>query len=141
MNVQAICASFKTEFLDGIHNLAADQIKAALYLQGGTLGSGTTAYSPTGEVSGVNYPAGGVVVPSANPPLSLGSTAYWTPSGNIVYPGVTLVAPFDAVLLYNASKGNRAIGVWTFPAVTVGAGNLTISIPANTPATALIQVN
>ena len=115
-NTQAICNSFKSELLQGIHNLGtgvvragtgADTIKAALYLASATVDKSTTAYTATGEVSGTGYTAGGVTVTNANPPTLSGDVAVWTPSASITFSSVTLSTSFDTVLLYNSTQGNK----------------------------------
>lgn len=148
-NSQGISNSFKAEVLNAIHNLGvapirastmADTIKAALYAQNQSIGPQTTAYTGVGEVSGTNYTAGGLTVTNAVAPTTAGgSTAFWTPSANLTFSTVTLATLFDTVLFYNASQGNRAIGAYTFGAQTVIAGNFTLTVPANTASTALIQ--
>lgn len=153
-NSQAICASFKSEIMLGAHQLGTvtivsrtsltapttDTVKAALYVATGSLGSGTTVYSTTSEVTGTNYSAGGVTVTNATAPSTSGTTGIWTPSASIVYTTVTLATSFDTVLIYNSTQSNRAIGVYTFGAQTVTAGTFTITMPSNTSSTALIQL-
>ena len=58
----AICNSFKTEILQGVHNFTAstgDTFNLALYTSSATLGAGTTAYTTSNEVSGTGYTAKG----------------------------------------------------------------------------------
>lgn len=142
-NVAAVCSSFKAEFLQGIHNLASggDTLKAALYFQNSSLGASTTAYSATGEVTGTGYTAGGMTVTNTVSPALSGNTAIWTPSANELWTGLTIASNFDCWLLYNSSKSNRAIAVFTFPAQTVASGSFQITMPANALATALLQVS
>lgn len=148
-NAQAICNSFKSEVLSGIHALGttvtrggtgADTIKAALYLASASIGAGTTAYSATGEVTGTNYTAGGVTVTNATAPTLSSSTAVWTPSASIVFTTVTLSTAFDCVLLYNSTQSNKAISAHTFGSQTVTAGTLTLTMPANDASNALVRV-
>lgn len=149
-NSQAVCTSFKVEILKGVHALGttvtrgattADTVKAALYVATGSLGAGTTAYSSTDEVSGTNYTAGGVTVTNATAPTSTGTTAFWTPSANIVYTNVTLSTAFDAVLLYNSSQSNKAIAVYTFGSQTVTAGTFTLTVPTNDASNAMLRIS
>lgn len=149
-NGQAVCNSFKSELLQGVHafgavvtrsGLAPDTFKAALYFQNSGLGAATTAYTPTGEVSGTGYTAGGTTVPNANAPTNASGTAYWTPSGNIQWTGLTVASLFDCYLLYNSSQANRAVAAFTFTPQTITAGTFTITMPANTASSALIQLN
>jgi len=152
-NTQAICNSFKSEILSGIHALGtsvvragtgADTIKSALYLASATVNYDTTAYSATGEVSGTGYSAGGVTVTNATAPTNTtgaSGVGYWTPSANIVYNTVTLTTAFDAALLYNSTQGNKGIGVFTFGSQTITAGTFTLTVPGNTSSTALIRLS
>ena len=117
----------------------------ALYLTSATYNASTTAYSSTGEVTGTNYTAGGIAVTNANAPASTNAsatagTAYWTPSASLSYTNVTLTTAFDAVLIYNSSKSNKAVSVHTFGSQTVTAGTFTLTMPSNTTSTALIRL-
>jgi hypothetical protein len=135
-NTQAMCSSFKSEILKGIHALGttvtrgattADVIKAALFLVSATINAATTAYSSTGEVTGTNYTAGGVTVTNASAPSTSGTTGIWTPSASIVFTNVTLSTAFDAVLLYNSSQSDKA-------------GTFTLTMPTNDASNALIRI-
>ncbi len=153
-NTQAIASSFKSEVMLGAHQLGSvtissrtsltapttDAVKAALYLASATTNGSNTAYTATGEVSGTNYSAGGVTVTNATAPSTSGTTGIWTPSASIVYTTVTLSTAFDAVMLYNSSQSNRAIGVYTFGSQTVTAGNFTLTMPVNDSSNALIRL-
>ena len=148
-NSQAMCTSFKTEILSGIHafgtsviraSTAADTLKAALYLASASQGAGTTAYAVTDEVSGTNYSAGGVTVTNATAPTSTGTTAYWTPSASFSWTNVTLSTSFDCALVYNSTQSNKAISVHTFGAQTVTAGNFTLTMPTNDATNALVRI-
>ena len=148
-NTQAMCTSFKTEILDGIHALGttviragtgADTLKAALYFASATVNAATTAYSATGEVTGSGYSAGGITATNANQPANSGTTAYWTPSASFTYTNVTLSTAFDAVLIYNSTQSNKAISVHTFGSQTVTAGTFVLSMPTNDASTGLLRI-
>lgn len=151
-NTQAVATSFKVEILNGIHAFGtsvvrgattADSFKAALYLASATTNAGNTAYTATGEVSGTGYSAGGVDLTGAVDwiaPTSTGTTAFSTPTANIVFTTVTLTTAFDAVMIYNSTQGNKAVGVWTFGSQTITAGTLTLTMPTNDAATGLLRV-
>jgi hypothetical protein len=148
-NSQAMCTSFKGEILSGIHALGttvvragtgADTLKAALYFASASLGAGTTVYSATGEVTGINYSAGGITVTNATAPTTSGTTAYWTPSASFSWSNVTISTAFDAVLLYNSTQSNKAISVSTFSSQTITAGTFTLTMPTNAPTTALLNI-
>lgn len=151
-NTQAVCNSFKTEILNGIHAFSttvtrgattADGFKAALYLASATYNKSTTAYSATGEVSGTNYSAGGITFTWVAP-SNTSDTTFTTPSANLVYGSVgspvTLSTAFDAVLLYNSSQSNKSVAVYTFGSQTITAGVLTLTVPTNDNVTGLLRV-
>lgn len=149
-NSAAVCTSFKVDLLNGIHafgtsvvraGTGADTFKGALYLATASLGSGTTAYSATNEITGTNYTAGGQAVTNATAPTSSGTTAYWTPSANLSWANLTQATAFDALLLYNSTQSNRSVAVYTFGSQTVTAGTFTLTMPTNAAATALLQLN
>ena len=149
-NTQAMCSSFKTDILNGLHAFGSsviragttkDSFKAALYLASGSLGAATTAYGVTSEVSGAGYSAGGVAVTNANAPSLDTTTAHWTPSASIVYTTVTLTTAFDAVLIYNdTSAGKNAVSLHTFGSQTVTAGTFTLTMPTDDGTTGLIRI-
>lgn len=148
-NSQAMCTSFKTEILNGIHAFGTtvvrgattkDSFKAALFLVSATINASTTAYSSTGEVTGAGYSAGGIAVTNGNAPSSSGTTAFWTPSASLVYSSVTLSTAFDAVLIYNSTQGDKAVSVHTFGSQTVTAGTFTLTMPTNDASNALIRI-
>lgn len=149
-NSQAMCTSFKQDMLNGLHAFGTsvvraattpDVFKAALYLASATVNASTTAYNATGEVSGTNYVAGGVVITTGTAPTTSGTTAFVTPSASIVYTNVTLTTSFDAVLIYNnTAVGKNAVSVHTFTAQTITAGTLTLTMPTNDSTNALIRL-
>jgi hypothetical protein len=148
-NAQAICTSFKSEILSGIHALGttviragtgADTLKAALYLASSSQGAATTAYGASGEVSGANYTAGGITVTNATGPTTSGTTGYWTPSASFSWTNVTLATAFDAVLVYNSTQSNKAISVHTFGSQTITAGNFSLTMPTNDSTNALLRI-
>lgn len=138
-NTQSVSVQFKQDAMTAILPAAISTLKAALYLASATTNGSNTAYTATGEVSGTNYTAGGVAVTAATAPQVTGTTVYWQPSANIVYTTVTLSTAFDAVMLYDTARSNKAIGVWTFGSQTVTAGTLTLTMPTNDSSNALLR--
>ena len=153
-NTQSMCTSFMGELMTATHNFGtaptrgtstADTFKGALYLASATINASTTAYSVTGEVTGIGYTAGGVTVTNATPPTATNSSAtagvaYWTPSASLTYTSVTLTTAFDAVLIYNSTQSNKAVSVHTFGSQTITAGTFTLTMPSNTTSTALLRL-
>jgi hypothetical protein len=139
-NTQGLAISFKEEIFTATHDITSNSLKAALYLVSATMDNTATAYTATGEVTGTNYTPGGEAVTVFAAPAATGAAVYTTPGANIVYTAVTLSTAFDALLIYNATAANKAIGVWTFGSQTITAGDLTITMPANDSTHALIQL-
>lgn len=147
-NTQAICDSFRSELLSGIHafgvtviraGTTVDTFKAALYFATATINASTTAYTVTGEATGTGYTAAGVTVTNATAPSTSSSVGIWTPSAAFAWTTATIAA-FDTVLLYNSTQGGKAVAVFTFGTQTVTAGNFTLNMPANTNTTALLRL-
>ena len=147
-NTQSMCTSFMQELMTATHDFTpstGDAFKAALYEATATYDAATTAYSTSGEVTGPGYTAGGVAVTNANAPASTNTSAtagvaYWTPSASITYSGVTLTTAFDAVLIYNSTKSDKAVSVHTFGSQTVTAGTFTLTMPTNNTTNALLRL-
>lgn len=142
------CNSFKTELAKGIHAFGAtvvrgstdkDVFKAALYQATGNLSIATAAYTAAGEAIGAGYTAGGIVVPNDTEPTNSANVSYWTPSAPLVFSDVT-ISNINALLLYNDTQDDRSCGVFVFPTQNIIAGTLTLAMPANAPATAVLQI-
>ena len=134
---QTLTTSFKQDILLGVHDLDTDTLKMALFLATAELGADTLVYTTTGETSGTGYTAGGEVLTGVTV-LTSGTTAYvdfadpaWNP------------AAFTArgALIYNASKGNKAIAVLDFGADKTATTTFTVQMPANTATSALIRIS
>lgn len=103
-----VCDSFKRELLAlGPHG-PADDYRLALYTAAANLSPATRAYTPTGEVRGEGYKAGGKSLPAAP---DGGSRLAW--AGHVVWPMATIRGAKGA-LIYNASRGGRAVAVLEF---------------------------
>ena len=82
---QAMCTSFKTELLQGVHNFyngsgggssgTGATFKIALYTSSATMSATTTAYATTNETTGTNYTAGGNSLTNVTP-TSSSTTAF-----------------------------------------------------------------
>lgn len=133
---QTLCSSFKQESWLGIHDLDTDTLKLALYNSYAILNASTTVYTTTEEITGTGYSAGGVVLTNVAVNLS-GTTAFVT-FNNPQWTSATFTA--RGGLIYNASKGNKAIAVLDFGSdKTVTNGTFTVQLPAPTASAALIR--
>jgi len=134
---QAMCSSFKSEILGGVHDLDTDTIKIALYTSSATLDATTTAYSATNEVSGTGYTAGGNTLTGAV--ISLDGTTAIVDFADTTWASASITA--RGALIYNSSKADRAIAVLDFGAdKTSTDGDFTVTMPAAAAATALIRI-
>lgn len=140
----SMCNSFKQELLGGVHDLDTDTLKIALIKEtpAGTYGAATTNYSDvTGnsdEAVGTNYTAGGQVLDS--PVISLSSGVAFVDFADETFANLTISA--DGAIIYNASKGNKAIALFNFGStVTSTSGDFTIIFPTATSSTAVIRIS
>jgi hypothetical protein len=139
----AMCTSFKSELLGGIHDLDTHTIKLALIKNSmsGTYNAATTNYSDvTGnsdEASGTNYSAGGQNLDSAA--ISTDGTTAIVDFADEVFSNVTCSA--DGCIIYNSSASNKAICVIDFGGtVSATAGDLTIEFPAANASNAIVRI-
>ena len=139
----AMCTSFKSEVLGGVHDLDTHTLKLALIKSGesGTYGAATANYSDvTGnsdEASGTNYTAGGQNLDSAA--ISTDGTTAIVDFADEVFSNVTCSAA--GCIIYNSSASNKAICVISFGGtVSATAGDLTIEFPAANASNAVIRI-
>jgi hypothetical protein len=115
-------------------------LKAALYLASATTGPTNTVYTSTGELAASgNYTAGGASVTNANTAGLTSTTSFWTPSASISWTTLTSSGSFDATMIYSTTDTNRNIGVFTFGATSVTAGNFSLTMPTNDATTGLVR--
>ena len=132
------CNTLRSGLADGTINFATDTFYLALYTNAATLDSTTTAYTVTGEATGGNYAAGGLVVTAtiaSEANNAGGSTTYvnfsspaWT--GAITARGALIYTPGD----------NGAVCVLDFGSDKTSTTSFTVQMPANTSTSALIRL-
>ena len=139
----AMCTSFKSELLGGLHDLDTDSLKLALIKASpsGTYGAATTNYSDvTGnsdEASGTNYSAGGQVLDGAT--IAVSGTTATVDFTDEVFSNVTVSA--DGCIIYNTANSNSAICVIDFGGtVSATAGDLTIEFPTADASNAIVRI-
>ena len=139
----AMCTSFKSELLGGLHDLDTDSLKLALIKASptGTYGAATTNYSDvTGnsdEASGTNYTAGGQVLDGAT--IAVDGTTATVDFTDEVFANVTVSA--DGCIVYNTANSNSAICVIDFGGtVSATAGDLTIEFPTADASNAIVRI-
>ena len=150
----AMCTSFKSELLQGIHNFhngsgggtttttgTGNTFKIALYTSSATLSASTTAYATTNDVSGTGYTAGGNTLTNVDPTTS-GTTAL-TDFADTTWSSASITA--RGALIYNSSttagSANRAVCALDFGAdKTSTSGDFVIQFPAADASNAIIRI-
>ena len=140
MLIQCVTNSFRSEMLQGIHDLDTDILKMALYTSVADLYPTTQVYTLTGEVVASGYSAGGLVLTGVT--ITTGPATTTQPA--VVY--VTFDNPvFNAALtargalIYNSSKADRSVAILDFGADKTSTTTFTVQLPAATPTTALLR--
>jgi hypothetical protein len=134
---QAMCTSFKTELLGGVHDIDTDVLKIALFTSAATLSAATTAYAVTNEASGTGYTAGGNTLTNAT--ISSDGTTAIVDFDNTTWVSSTITA--RGALIYNSSKANRAIAVLDFGSdKTSTDGDFTIQFPVADASNAVLRI-
>ena len=137
----AICNSFKTEVLQGIHNFTAssgDTFNLALYTSSATLNKSTTAYTTSNEVSGSGYTAKGNALTSVTPVLSTDTAC--CDFADTSFTSASFTA--RGCLIFNDSaSGDQAVCAIDFGSdKTVTSGTFTIQFPTADASNAIIRI-
>lgn len=140
MLIQCVTNSFRSEMLQGIHDLDTDVLKMALYTGSADLYPTTTAYTATDEVVASGYTAGGVVLTGVT--ISTGTASTIQPA--VVYvsfnnPVFNAALTARGALIYNSSKADRSIAILDFGGDKTSTSTFTVQLPAATPTTALLR--
>lgn len=130
--------SFLEELLLGVHDFSTDVMKMALYTSSAVLGPSTTAYTTSGETSGVGYTAGGNIL--VNVTVSLSQGVAYVSFDNPTWTASTFTT--RGALIYNSSKSNKSVGVLNFGIdQTMLSQQFQIQMPPNNPENALIRIS
>lgn len=133
-----MCSSFKVELFTGIHDVSSDILKMALFTDSADLGPSTTVYSSENEVSGTGYTLGGEVL--TNVAVSLSGASAIVDFDNLVWNSASFTT--RGALIYNSSKGNRAVAVYDFGEnKALSGGNFEISPPSPTAAYSVLWIS
>lgn len=132
---QTLTDSFKQQTLEGVHDFTTDTFNIALYVSTANLGASTTVYITAGEVTGAGYAAGGIALTGATVSLS-GGIAY-VDFADATWPSASFTA--RGALIYNVSKGNKAVAILDFGADKTTSTTFVVQMPSNTASSALIR--
>jgi hypothetical protein len=138
---QAVANSFKSQILQGIHDLenGGDTFKLALYTSAATLTSATVSYTTGSEVTASGqYVVGGGVLTSQQVSLATGGVAI-VDFADLSFTGVTLTA--RGALIYNNTEADKAVCVLDFGSdKTATSGTFTIQFPNFTSSAAILRI-
>ena len=145
----ALTNTFKEELLGGYHSFnasgdtpAGSAFKIALYTNSATLGTTTTAYSASNEISGTGYSSGGKAL--TNTGVAKSTVTSYTDFSDVSWTSSSFTA--RGCLIYNNSSIS---GLTTNAAVcsidfggdkTVSSGTFTIQFPTNDSSDAIIRL-
>ena len=137
----AICNTFKTQILTGVHNFTngGNQFKLALYTDQANLSKSTTQYVTTAEVANGNgYTTEGIVLTNVTPALS-GDVACCDFS-NVSFTSASFTT--RGCMIYNETVANDpAVCVIDFGGnKTVSSGTFTIQFPAPDASNAIVRI-
>ena len=123
----AMCNQFKVDALNGVHQ-PADVYKLALYTSAATLDKTTTAYTASGEVAaGGGYSAGGITLSNFNVAL-VGDTATLDFDDAVI--ATATIANVVGAVLYNSTRSNKAMAVFSFASTTSTNAEFRVAIPS-----------
>ena len=131
------CNTLRSGLANGTINFTTDTFYLALYTNSATLDQTTTAYTATGEATGGNYAAGGLVVTAT-------VSTELIPGGSITYvnfssPAWTGAITARGALIYTPGD-NGAVCVLDFGSDKTSTTSFTVQMPANTSTSALIRL-
>ena len=138
----AICNSFKTEILKGVHNFTASSgntFNLALYTSSATLSKSTTAYTTSEEVAnGSGYTTKGNALTSVTPVLSTDTAV--CDFADTSFTSASFTA--RGCLIFNDSaSGDPAVCAIDFGSdKTVTSGTFTIQFPTADASNAILRI-
>ena len=145
----ALTNTFKEELLGGYHSFnasgdtpAGSAFKIALYTNSATLGTTTTAYSASNEISGTGYSSGGKAL--TNTGVAKSTVTSYTDFSDVSWTSASFTA--RGCLIYNSSSisgltSNAAVCSIDFGGdKTVSSGTFTIQFPTNDSSDAIIRL-
>ena len=144
---QSATTSFKVELLQAVHNfgpITPNTFKVALYTAAANLGTSTTVYTTSNEVTGTGYTAGGnTLVISTSP--TYGNNSSGIPTAFVSFNNSTWTnATFTCrgALIYNSTQGNKSVAVLDFGSdKTVTNDTFQIIFPTPDANSAIVRIS
>lgn len=116
--------------------LAEGTLKMALYTANADLGDGTLVYSPTNEVVGTGYTAGGKIL--TNVTVNKSGTVAYLDFDDVVWDPASFTA--RGALIYNTNLGDLAVAVLDFGSDKTCTTTFTVQTPQNLSTSAIIRI-
>ena len=138
MIVQTVTTSFKEDILKGLQDLSTDVLRMALYTAVANLDENTLTYSSVGEVTDPNYSSGGKICQNVVIKKDTQNGIVYVTFDNVTWSNVSFTC--RGALIYNVTKGNKSIAILNFGSDKTAGPNFTVTLPADTPTSALIRV-
>ena len=138
MIVQTLTTSFKQDILQGGQDLSSDVLRMALYTALAQLDENTQTYTSDNEVTDPNYSAGGNICQNVVIKSDTQSGIVYVSFDNVSWSNVSFTC--RGALIYNSTKANKSIAVLNFGSDKTAGPNFTVTLPADTPTSALIRV-
>jgi hypothetical protein len=144
---QTATTSFKVELLQAVHNfgpISPNTFKVALYTAAANLGTSTTVYTTSNEITGTGYTAGGnTLVISVSP--TYGNNTSGIPTAFVSFNNSTWTnATFTCrgALIYNSTQGNKSVAVLDFGSdKTVSNDTFQIIFPTPDANSAIVRIS
>lgn len=144
---QTATTSFKVELLQAVHNFgptSPNTFKVALYTAAANIGTTTTVYTTSNEVTGTGYTAGGNTLVISTSPTS-GNNTGGIPTAYISFNNSTWTnATFTCrgALIYNSTQGNKSVAVLDFGSdKTVNNDTFQIIFPTPDANSAIVRIS
>ena len=137
---QGLTNSFKQDMVNGQQSLLYDSLWIALYTSFATLGPNTVYYGVPNEVLGgatTGYENGGQELINVTVNTDTVTGIVYVNFGNVVWNSVNFTA--RGALIYNKTQGDRSVAVLDFGSDKTATNTFTITMPVNSPTTALLR--
>lgn len=130
--------SFRSDIIQGGQDLSTDTLYMALYTGYANLGPTTTEYTTENEVVGTGYTAGGSEITGVTINTDSVNNIVYVNFNNVSWPNSEFIA--RGALIYNTTQANKSIAVLDFGSDKLfTSGNNTVTMPVNSPSTALLR--
>lgn len=136
---QGLTTSFKQQCLSGLQNFAVGTpytYKIALYNGNANIGTDTTTYTTTNEITGTGYTLGGKTLTVIPPQSNVTANTAYISFANVTWNPASFTC--RGALIYNSTTGTT-VCVLNFGSDKTASNTFTVTFPANTSSDAIIR--